>query len=165
MLLPVLRFNPIARQHRSTRERHVAIMAPLGIGKMRRRAPEAAPIRSRTVLSRSQASLGAILHGQPLSGIWKLLPTGVVQVSHNRNYGERKHALNGSGGRSPCRVKCAVSGAPEGTDSIRLQPVAVTTFLLRVMGRLALQLVFPLEAAHIRVAGALRDGSRPHMLV
>ena len=71
MLVPVLRFNPIARRGRRPRERHVAIMAPLGIGKMRRRAPEAAPIRSRTVLSRSQASLGAILHGQPLSGIWK----------------------------------------------------------------------------------------------
>jgi hypothetical protein len=26
------------------------------------------------------------------------LPAGVVQVSHNRSYAERKHAQNGSGG-------------------------------------------------------------------
>ena len=77
MLVPVLRFNRIARQGRSTRERHVTIMIRLGIGTIiggmssGRRAPQAAPIRFRTVLSSPQASLGAILHGQPLSGIWK----------------------------------------------------------------------------------------------
>jgi hypothetical protein len=106
----VLRFNSIACQHRSTRERRVTIMIPLGIGKItgrappRRWAPEAAPIRSRTVFSGSQASLGAILHDQPLylktsprtdfssGGDLGFLPAGVVQVIHNRNYGEREHA-------------------------------------------------------------------------
>ena len=172
MLLPVLRFNPIARQHRSTRKRHVAIMAPLGIGKMRRRAPEAAPIRSRTVLSRSQASLGAILHGQPLSGIWKPRQGSVFfiggrfglpscrggprqpqpQLRRTRTCLERIRRLSAM----PSEMRCEWS-----TNSIRLQPVAVTTFLLRVMGLL----VFPVEATHMTVAGALHDGSRPHILV
>jgi hypothetical protein len=38
--------------------------------------------------------------GQTFSsgGDLRFLPAGVVQVSHNRNYGEREHAWNGSGG-------------------------------------------------------------------
>ena len=178
MLVAVLRFNPIACQHPSTRERHVTIMMPLGIAKIiggaspRRRAPEAAPIRSRTVLSSSQASLGAILHDQPLSGIWK--PRQGSDFFIGGRFG-LPSCRGGPGQPQPqlrrtqtCfeRIRRQIAMPSEmrcewSTNSIRLQPVAVTTFLLRVMGLL----VFPVEATHMTVAGALHDGSRPHILV
>ena len=109
MLLPVLRFNPIARQHRNTRKRHVAIMAPLGIGKMRRGAPEFGRERfcpdlklllvpfcmvNLCLVFGNLAKARSFSSGDDLG----FLPAGVVQVSHNRNYGEREHAWNGSGG-------------------------------------------------------------------
>jgi hypothetical protein len=93
------------------------------------------------------------------------LPAGMAEGSHDRNYGRKQHVESGSGGRSPCPEKCADSGSPKARAPYTSNRLRSRTFLLRVMGRLADQLVFPVEAAHISMAGALRDGSRPHILV
>ena len=79
VLTAVLRFDRVTGQRSMTRERHVALVDPLGIGKIVGSIPsrcmtlEALPIRSRApaALSSSKTSHWARRHGQSLTGFWK----------------------------------------------------------------------------------------------